>query len=79
MQRVSNQTQIFMYSSVMNAVIKLLLSQGNKISCLRGGGGEGLPEKVNTDALAQVLGFSGLNFRLGIRLPWRYLSPHIRY
>ena len=45
-----------MYSSVMNAVIKLLLSQGNKISCLRG---LGLPEKVNTDVLANVLGFQG--------------------
>ena len=54
-----------MYSSVMNAVIKLLLSQRNKINCFRGGG---LPEKVNTDVLAQVLGFSGLNFCLGIRL-----------
>ena len=66
MQRVSNQTQIFMYSSVINAVIKLLLSQGNKINCHRG---LGLPEKVNTDVLAQVLGFSGLNFCLGIGLP----------
>ena len=54
-----------MYSSVMNAVIKLLLSQGNKINCL---GGRELPEKVNTDVLALVLGFSVLNFCLGIRL-----------
>ena len=30
-----------MYSSVMNAVIKLLLSQGNKINCFNGGGGGG--------------------------------------
>ena len=30
-----------MYSSVMNAVIKLLLSQGNKINCRKAGGGEG--------------------------------------
>ena len=47
-----------MHSSVMNALIKLLLSQGNKINCLKGWGGGGrLPEKVVTDALAQVLGF----------------------
>ena len=59
-----------MYSSVMNAVIKLLLSQGNKINCLNGmgGGGGRLPEKAVTDVLAQVLGFSGVNFCLGIRL-----------
>ena len=56
-----------MYSSVMNAVIKLFLSQGNKINCLKGEGGR-LPGKVNTDVLAQVLGVSGLNFCLGIRL-----------
>ena len=56
-----------MYSSLMNAVIKLLLSQENKIHCLKGRGR--LPEKVNTDVLAQVLGFSGVNFCLGIR-PW---------
>ena len=49
-----------MYSSVMNAVIKLLLSQGNKINCL--------PEKAVTDVLAQVLGSPGVNFYLGIRL-----------
>ena len=68
-QRVLNQTSIFMYSSVMNAVIKLLLSQGNKINCLNGGGGGGgLPEKAVTDVLAQVLGFSGVNFCLSIRL-----------
>ena len=54
-----------MYSSVMNPVIKLLLSQGNKINCLKGGG---LPEKAVTDVLAQVLGFSGVNFCLSIRL-----------
>ena len=47
-----------MYSSVMNAVIKLLLSQGNKINCLKGEG-ERLPEKVNTDLLAHVLSFHG--------------------
>ena len=37
-----------MHSSVVNAPIKLLLSQGNKINCLRGWGGGGgrLPEKV---------------------------------
>ena len=60
---------MFMYSSVMNAVIKLLLSQGNKINCLGGGGGGG-NEKAVTDVLvlAQVLGFSGVNFFLGIRL-----------
>ena len=52
-----------MYSSV----IKLLLSQGNKINCLkRGWGGGGA--KVATDVLAQALGFSGVNFCLGIRL-----------
>ena len=58
-----------MHLSVMNALIKLLLSQGNKINCLKGWGrGEGLPEKVVTDVLAQVLGFPGVNFCLGIRL-----------
>ena len=55
-----------MYSSVMNVVIKLLLSQGNKINCVKGGGG--LPEKANTDVLEQILGFSGLSFCVGIRL-----------
>ena len=59
-----------MYSSIMNAVIKLLLSQGNKINCLNEGGGGGgeHPEKAVTDVLAQVLGFSGINFCLGIML-----------
>ena len=56
----------------MNTVIKLLLSQGNKINCLNGGGGRGgggrLSEKAVTDVLAQVLGFSGVNFCLGIKL-----------
>ena len=28
-----------MYLSVMNALIKLLFSQGNKINCLKGDGG----------------------------------------
>ena len=56
-----------MHSSVMNVLIKLLLSQGNKINCLKGWG-ERLPEKVATDVLAQVLGFLGVNFCLGIRL-----------
>ena len=56
-----------MHSSVMNALIKLLLSQGNKINCLKGWM-ERLPEKVVTDVLAQALGFSGVNFCLGIRL-----------
>ena len=56
-----------MYSSVMNAVIKLFLSQENKINCLKGEG-ERLPKKVFTDVLAQALGFSGINFCLGIRL-----------
>ena len=61
--------QQFMYSSAMNAVIKLLLSQRNKINCLKEGGRvERLPEKVVTDAMAQVLGFSGDNFCQCIRL-----------
>ena len=30
-----------MYLSVMNALIKLLLSRGNKINCLKGGRGKG--------------------------------------
>ena len=55
-----------MYLSVMNALIKLLLSQGNKINCLKGEGK--IPEKVVTDVPAHVLGFSGVNFCLGIRL-----------
>ena len=63
-QRVLNQTKIFMYSFVMNAVIKLLLSKRNKINCVRGG-----PlEKAVTEELAQVLGFSVVNFCLSIRL-----------
>ena len=60
-----------MYLSVMNALIKLLLSQGNKINCLKGGQGRvRFPEKVVTDVPAHVLhvGFSGVNFSLGIRL-----------
>ena len=65
-----------MYLSVMNALIKLLLSQGNKINCLWGVGGRGgeeggrvrFSEKVVTDVPAHVLGFSGVNFCLGIRL-----------
>ena len=56
-----------MHSSVMNALIKLLLSQGNKMNCLKEWG-ERLLEKVVTDVLAQVLGFSGVNLCLGIRL-----------
>ena len=55
-----------MYSSVLNAVMKLLLSQGNKVNYLKGGGG--LPEKATTDVLTQVLGFPGVNFCLGVRL-----------
>ena len=58
--------QQFMYSSVMNAAIKLLLSQGNKINCLKGV--ERLPKKVVADVLAQVLGFSGVIFCQCIRL-----------
>ena len=56
-----------MYSYVMNAVIKLLLSQENKITWLKVGE-ERLPEKVVTDVLAQALGFPGVNFFLGITL-----------
>ena len=56
-----------MHSSVMNALIKLLLSQGNKINCFVGWG-ERPPEKVVTNVLTLVLGFSGVNFCLGIRL-----------
>ena len=56
-----------MYSSVMNAVIKLFLIQG-KLNQLpqEGGKEERLPKKVFTDVLAQALGFSGINFCLGI-------------
>ena len=64
-QRVLDQTKIFMYSFVMNAVIKLLLSKGNKINCLKRGRP---PEKAVTEVLAQVLGFSMVNFCLSIRL-----------
>ena len=46
-----------MHSSVMNALIKLLLNQGNKVASRGGERGERLPEKVVTDVLAQVLGF----------------------
>ena len=56
-----------MYLSVMNTLIQLLLSQGNKINCLKGGRVR-FPEKVVTDVLAHLLGFSGVNFCLGIRL-----------
>ena len=64
-----------MHSSVMNALIKLLLSQRNKIN-QRVGGGERLPEKVVTNVLAQVLGFSEVNFCLGIRLQEVTFVPH---
>ena len=58
-----------MHSSVMMSLITLLLSQGNRINCLKGWGrGERLSEKVITDVLAQVLGFPEVNFCLGIRL-----------
>ena len=40
-----------MYSFVMNAVIKLLLSKGNKINCLKGRGGGRPPEKAITEVL----------------------------
>ena len=56
-----------MYLSVMNALIKLLLSQGNKINCLKGDGGRvRFPEKVVTDVPAYLLGYSGVNYCLGI-------------
>ena len=52
----------------MNDVIKLLLSKGNKINYLKeGGGGGGGAEKAVTEVLAQVLGFSVVNFCLSIR------------
>ena len=54
-----------MYLSSMNALIKLLLSQGNKIASR---GTVRFPEKVVTDVPAHVLGFLGVNFCLGIRL-----------
>ena len=58
-----------MYSSVMNAVIKLLLREIKLIAAKRRvGWGEGLPEKINTNLLAQVLGFSEVNICLDIRL-----------
>ena len=47
-----------MYLSVMNALIKLIASRGR----VR------FPPKVVTDVPAHVLGFSGVNFSLGIRL-----------
>ena len=69
-----------MHSSVMNALFKLLLSQRNKSNCLkglgRGGGGERLPEKVVTDVLARVLGFTEINFCLGIRLQEVTFATH---
>ena len=68
-----------MHSSVMNALIKLLLSQGNKINCLKEcgeGRDERLPEKVVTDVLAKVLDFSEVNFCLGIRHQEVTFVPH---
>ena len=61
-----NQTYIFMYLSVMNVLFKLLLSQGNKINYLKRK--VIFPEKVVTDVPAHVLGFSGVNFCLSIKL-----------
>ena len=56
-----------MYLSVMNALIKLLFSQGNKIKLPQGRRGRvRFPEKVVTDVPAHVSGFSGVNFCLGI-------------
>ena len=52
-----------MHSSVMNAPIKLLLSQGNKIDCLRWVGG--LPEKVELYRCAGT----GIRFFRGQFLP----------
>ena len=56
-----------MHSSVVNAPIKLLLSQGNKINCLRGWGG-GLPENVEFYRCAGTgIRFFRINFCLGFR------------
>ena len=52
-----------MYLSVMNAVIKLL-PQSGKIKLIASRERYSLPRKVVTNVLAQVLGFSGVNFCL---------------
>ena len=60
-----------MHSSVMNTVIKLLHSQGNSVREIKFIASVGVgerPIKAVTDVLAQVLGFSGVNFCLDIRL-----------
>ena len=55
-----------MHSSIMNALIKLLLNQGNNINCLKGcgGGGERRPEKVVTRCAG-----TGIKFFRGQFLP----------
>ena len=63
---------VFICNECCNQIISQSgkLSQRNKINFLSvgGGGGDGLPEKAVTDVLALVLGFSGVNFCVGIRL-----------
>ena len=63
-----------MHSSVVNAPIKLLLGQGNKINCLRGWGGGGgrerLPEKVELYRCAGT----GIRFFKGQFLPGHQAS-----
>ena len=49
----------------MNALIKLLLRE---IKLIASRGRVSFPEKVVADVLAQVLGFPGVNFCLGIKL-----------
>ena len=53
-----------MYSSLMNALIRLLLSHGNKINCLKGK----IPRKDSYGCAGTGIRFPGFNFCLGIRL-----------
>ena len=59
-----------MHSSVVNAKIKLLLSQGNKINCIRGWGRGELPEKVELYRCAGT----GIRFFRGQFLPGHQAS-----
>ena len=58
------------YVFICNECCNQIISYTEKIKSIasRGREGERLPKKVFTDVLAQALGFSGINFCLGIRL-----------
>ena len=64
----SFESDLNIYVFICSESCNQIITQSGKQNQLAQGGGGRLPEKVVTDVLAYTLGFSGVNFCLGITL-----------